>query len=98
MSCLEQACLAIGEIELFMSLSVVASVQCCMVMSGIDEPVLTTFISQSPALRTGKSSASAAGAESAASAQHDKPNESSSRFMARSNSYTTMNVGVSTAS
>src|SRR6516164_2298681 len=91
MSCLEQLSLATGAAALVMSLSMVSSVQCCMVTSGIDDaPVLTTFISHKPALRTGKSSATA---PCAASAQHDKPNDSSSRFMARSNSDTTTNMG-----
>ena len=42
---------------MLISLSVVSSVQCCIVMSGTGEPVRTIFISHRPALRTGNSTA-----------------------------------------
>ena len=67
MSCLEQISFAIGENAVLISLSVVSSVQCCMVISGSGEPVLTIFISHRPALRTGSSSAPASSAGSSAS-------------------------------
>ena len=59
MSCLEQLCLASGDNEPFSALSVVSSVHCCIVESGIAgaEPVRLIFISHSPALRSGSSSA-----------------------------------------
>ena len=59
MSCFEQISLAIGDMAVLMSLSVVSSVHCCMVISGTDPP-LSTFISHSPALRTGSSTATGA--------------------------------------
>src|SRR5882757_1050812 len=62
MSFLEQISFDIGEKLLPIALSVVASVQCCMVMSGIGEPVRTIFISHRPALRVGISMAEAASA------------------------------------
>jgi len=49
------------------SLSVVASVQCCIVMSGAGEPERSTFISHKPALRTGNSTAAASLTGSSAS-------------------------------
>src|SRR5436190_18715912 len=58
MSCLAQVSLP-GENEVLICLSVEASVQCCIVMSGTDPPVRTIFISQRPALRTGSSTAAA---------------------------------------
>src|ERR1700754_191613 len=60
MSFLEQASCDIGENVLLIALSVVSSVQCCMVMSGSGEPVRTIFISHRPALRVGISMAEAA--------------------------------------
>src|SRR6476469_4457425 len=59
MSCFEQISLAIGEKEVLMSLSVVSSVHCCIVMSGFGAPAFSTFISHRPALRTGNSTAPA---------------------------------------
>ena len=50
--------MAIGDMAVLMSLSVVSSVHCCIVISGTDPP-LSTFISHSPALRTGNSTATA---------------------------------------
>ncbi len=79
MSCLAQICLAIGETLLFISLSTVSSVQCCMVISGIGEPVLTIFISQRPALRTGRSSALALPADT--TRQTAEPSKASLRVM-----------------
>ena len=52
-----------------MSLSVVSSVQCCIVISGSGEPVLTSFISQRPVLRSGISTAPASSAGNTASRQ-----------------------------
>src|ERR1700730_17761956 len=51
--------LPIGETAVLISLSVVSSVQCCIVISGIGDPVRSTFISHRPALRTGRSTARA---------------------------------------
>src|SRR5579863_9046830 len=59
MSRLEQTSFDIGEDAVAMSLSVVASVQCCIVISGSGEPVRTSFISHRPALRNGNSTATA---------------------------------------
>src|SRR5579863_5682610 len=73
MSCLEQICLAIGETMLFISLSMVWSVQCCMVISGKGEPVLTILTSHRPALRSGRSSAHAQPAGAIANRQKTKP-------------------------
>src|SRR6267143_1331960 len=56
MSCFEHISLATGDMAVAMSLSVVSSVHCCMVISGTDPP-LSTFISHRPALRTGSSPA-----------------------------------------
>ena len=79
MSCLAQICLAIGEMLLFISLSTVSSVQCCMVISGTGVPVLTIFNSHSPALRTGRSSARALPADK--TRQRAEPSKASLRVM-----------------
>src|SRR3954453_2087628 len=81
MSCLEQTSLPIDEAPAPISLSVVASVQCCIVMSGAGEPVRSTFISHRPALRTGKSSALASLAGNSASRHSAETNDRSCRVM-----------------
>ena len=71
-----------GENDELISLSVVSSVQCCMVMSGIGEPDCNIFISHRPALRTGSSTAPARRAgSSTASRQAPERNETSCRVM-----------------
>src|SRR6478609_1923998 len=75
MSCFEQMSLPIDEAPVLISLSVVSSVQCCIVMSGTGEPVCDTFISHSPALRTGRSTAPARPAGHNASRDSAKQNE-----------------------
>src|SRR4249920_3227355 len=76
--------LATGAAAALISLSVPASVQCCIVMSGTGEPDRTTFISHRPALRTGNSTAAASPASSRASVQQ---NERSRRVMSRAPFY-----------
>src|SRR4249919_2565691 len=83
MSCLEQMSFDKGEAAVAMSLSVFASVQCCIVISGVGEPALIIFISQRPALRIGISAAPASSAGSDASRQDPRQNERSCRFMLR---------------
>src|SRR6185437_5357380 len=51
MSRLEHASFAAGENAVLICLSVVAAVQCCMVISGSTEPVFTIFISHRPGLQ-----------------------------------------------
>ncbi len=80
MSCFEQISLAIGEKEVLMSLSVVSSVHCCIVISGFGAPALCTFISHRPALRTGNSTAPALSGASRPAAERDKRNN---RLMGR---------------
>src|SRR5437868_4539254 len=75
MSCLEQTSLAIGEKEVAISLSVVSSVHCCIVISGAGEPVCSTFISHRPDLRTGSSTAPAWFAGNHASKESPRQNE-----------------------
>src|ERR1700722_20351843 len=81
MSRLEQASFATGENAVLICLSVVSSVQCCIVISGSAVPVFTIFISHSPGLRTGKSSARAPDAGSAASRADPRQNETNCCFM-----------------
>src|SRR4051794_11936710 len=81
MSCLEQTSLPIDEAPAPISLSVVASVQYCIVMSGAGEPVRSTFISHRPALRTGKSSAPASPACNSLSTPNAEPNQTSCRII-----------------
>ena len=64
MSFFEQASFATGENAELISLSVVASVHCCIVISGVGEPARIVFISHRPALRTGSSTAPASDAGS----------------------------------
>ena len=61
--------LPIGENAVLISLSVVSSVQCCIVISGTGDPVRSTFISHRPALRIGSSTALASLAGNSASRQ-----------------------------
>jgi hypothetical protein len=77
MSRLEQASFATGENAVLICLSVVSSVQCCMVISGSTEPVFTIFISHRPGLRSGMSSARASGAGSTASSAVPRQNKTS---------------------
>src|SRR5689334_23291954 len=80
MSCFWQVSLP-GVNEPLICLSVVASVQCCMVMSGIEPPVRTIFISHRPALRTGSSTARASATGHSASPHAAETYERSSRVM-----------------
>src|SRR5258707_7873347 len=59
MSCFEQASLVMPPNCEFISLSVVASTQCCMACGGRLRPSKTIFISHNPALRVGSSAADA---------------------------------------
>src|SRR6478736_9166597 len=81
MSCLEHMSLPIGEAAALISLSVVSSVQCCMVISGIGEPARTTFISQRPAFRTGRSTAQAVPMGSCIRKKRAEPSKTSCRVM-----------------
>ena len=83
MSCFEHISFEAGENDELISLSVAASVQCCIVMSGTGEPVRIVFISQRPALRTGSSTAPAPEAGSAASTPAAKTKPTSCRIMLR---------------
>jgi hypothetical protein len=74
--------LDIGEDAVAMSLSVVASVQCCIVISGSGEPVRTSFISHRPALRNGNSTATAC-ALHASPMEAQSNHETSRRVMRR---------------
>src|SRR5882757_3669686 len=80
-SCFEHISFAIGETVSFIVLSVVSSVQCCIVMSGTGEPTRCTFISHRPALRTGNSTAPASLAGPSARRGSAKQNERSCRAM-----------------
>src|ERR1700735_4442957 len=81
MSFLEQMSFDIGANAVLISLSVASSVQCCMVMSGIGEPVRITFISHRPGLRRGNSSARAPNAGASVSRLSATPNENICRVM-----------------
>jgi hypothetical protein len=78
---LEHISLDNGEDAVAMSLSAVASVQCCMVISGSGEPPRTSFISQRPALRSGNSAACASSAGLSTMSQAPNHNETSCRDM-----------------
>ena len=58
-SFLEQISFDSGENAVLICLSVVSSVQCCIVISGIGPPVRIILISHRPALRVGSSTAAA---------------------------------------
>jgi hypothetical protein len=83
MSCFEHISLPIGDIAVLMSLSVVSSVHCCIVISGEGDPARSTFISHSPALRTGSSTAAAPPAGNRASRPMAEQDTRSSRRMRR---------------
>src|ERR1700720_3155627 len=70
-----------------MSLSVLSSVQCCIVISGVGEPDRTTFISHRPALRIGISTARASSAGSSVERPTAKQIETNSRVMLRAPGY-----------
>src|SRR5665213_461951 len=78
---LEQISLDIGENAVLISLSVVASVQCCIVTSGNAELTRAIFISHRPGLRSGISAAPKPGAGSTASRQVPRQNDKSGRVM-----------------
>src|ERR1700759_2815457 len=81
MSFFEQASLDIGENAVLISLSVLSSVHCCIVISGSGEPARTTFISHRPALRIGNSSAAARPVGDNASRQQDVKASDSNRWI-----------------
>jgi hypothetical protein len=83
MSRLEQISFDIGADAVAISLSVVSSVQCCIVISGSGEPVRASFISHRPALRSGISTARASSTGNNASRHDPKQNERSCRVMLR---------------
>jgi hypothetical protein len=84
---LEHISFAIGENVELISLSVPSSVQCCIVISGVAEPVRTTFISHRPALRIGISTARASSTGSSVSRQTARQIETNSRVMLRAPGY-----------
>src|SRR5262245_62215329 len=80
---LEQLCCAVGDAMPFMAWSVVASVQCCIVMAAVGALLSVILISQRPALRIGSWSAPAAFVGSGASRTHPMQQRRSRRIMSR---------------
>src|ERR1700686_3779206 len=81
MSCLEQTSFDIGAKLVLIALSVVSSVQCCIVIAGLGEPALAIFSSHRPGLRSGNSTAPASRTGNKASRHAPKQSERSCRFM-----------------